>query len=110
MPENPPIHVILDAAEAAADMLRLLSLDAAWTGAAERGGELSERDREALVALGRKIDAEVAIVERHAFVLRGIFESYRDSVNERAKTELAGEHFTTSRTGRRPPDLRDRER
>ena len=93
---NLPVHVVLDFAEAAADMLRLLSLDAAWTGVAERRGEFTERDREALVTLGRKIDAEVAVVERHAATLARTCESYRTVVNERIASALTSDRFSTS--------------
>ena len=92
---RPPVHVILDVVQAAADMKQLLLLDAAWTQAAERSDQLTERDREALVALGSRIDAEVAIVERHAATLQRIFEAHPALVNERVRGELASERFTT---------------
>jgi hypothetical protein len=93
---QPPVHIILDIAEATADFHHLFRLDQAWTGAAERGSELSDRDREALVVLGNKIEDLVATVERHAHNLRRIFDAYPEWVNERVRSELAGEQFTTS--------------
>ncbi len=98
-PENresgPPLHVLLELTEAAADMQRLFLLDAAWTSAAEGGDELGERDREALVSLGNKMDAQLATVERHAHTLRETFEGNRVWVNERVADMLtSSEHFT----------------
>jgi hypothetical protein len=86
---GPPVHVMLDVAEAAADMLQLVLLDRAWTGAAERSREFSDRDREALVALGNKLDTQIATVERHAHTLREVFDSYSSWVDERVSRELA---------------------
>jgi hypothetical protein len=93
---RPPVHVILDVAVAATDIQRLLALDRAWTGAEERSGELSDRDREALVVLGNNLDMQIAIVERHALTLREVFDSYRTWINERVRSELNGSHFTDS--------------
>jgi hypothetical protein len=59
----PPIGVLLDVAEAAADLNRLLALDGVWTSA-ESVGELSDGDRGRLADLGDRIDAELATIDQ----------------------------------------------
>jgi hypothetical protein len=87
---------MLEIATAAADFSRLLVLDRAWTTPVERGQQMSDRDREALVALGNEIDALVALVERHGHTLHRLFGSYHEWMNDRIRTELGGNHFTQS--------------
>lgn len=94
--DSPPVHLLLEVVEAAADLHRLLLLDAAWTAAEARSDEFVDPDRQALVALGNRLDADVALVERHADALRVIFESYGAWVNQRVSSELASERFTDS--------------
>ena len=72
---SPPLHVMLDMAVAGTNIDALLRLDAAWTDAAKQG-DVTDRDREALVALGRLLDAQFALVERDAAVLQSVCESY----------------------------------
>jgi hypothetical protein len=84
----------LEIPEAAADIHRLLLLDASWTGA-ERYDEIGERGREALVSLANKLDAQYAIVERQAHALRQTFDRYSGWVNEISARALASEHLST---------------
>jgi hypothetical protein len=86
----------LEIAEAAADLQRLLVLDAAWTGA-EGDDERGERDREALVSLANELDAQYAIVERHAHTLRRTFHRYSGWVNEISAKALAGAPLSAHR-------------
>jgi hypothetical protein len=91
---GPPLHVLLEIGEAAADMTCLVLLNASWTAAAERGYELGDRDREALFSLGNKIDAQLATVERHAHTLSQTYNSYHVWINESVADALASEQFT----------------
>lgn len=93
---RPPVHVVLDIAEAGADILRLLQLDRAWTAAGGRAGECTDRDREALVSLAKKLDAQLAAMQWHARNLRSAFDEYADWVNERVSAEIDEDHFTSS--------------
>jgi len=60
------------------------------------GVKLGERDREALVALGNRLDEQLATVERHAHTLRHIFRRYRTWLNEGAAEALASERHLTA--------------
>jgi hypothetical protein len=93
--ERPPVEVMLDLAEAATDMNRLLAIDGAWTGA-ENAGELTTRDRDRLAALGSRLDAELEKVEGHVATVRNAFETYPAWVNARIAEALATESFTAS--------------
>lgn len=94
--DRPPTYVLLDVSAAAADIFHLLALDRAWTGAQERSAEFSDRDRETLYALGNSLDAQLAIVERHAAMLCAFFESNDTWVNQRVRGELASDHIADS--------------
>ncbi|WP_218878168.1 hypothetical protein, partial [Streptomyces sp. TLI_55] len=83
---EPALHDTISIAEALADMQRLITLDAAWTAA---GGDIrTARDSQVLIALGRQIDDQIAVVERHAFKMQRIFTTHRSWVNGRILAEL----------------------
>jgi hypothetical protein len=96
MAEAPPVHVTLEIAEAATGIESLLQLDAAWTEAADRSSELTERDRQALLMLGNELDARVSIVERYAATLQRVCESHGEWLNERLSEALASDQFDSS--------------
>ena len=96
---TPPLHVMLDLASLSANADTLIQLDSAWTEA-EKQGEVTDRDREALLALGRQIDVQFALVERDAGTLQEVCKSYPEWVNQRLTTLLADDRFSDSdRTG-----------
>jgi hypothetical protein len=84
-------------AEAVADMQRLLVLDSAWTDAGRRSREFNDRDREALVDLGKGVDTEIAVVERHVDVLRGVIQAHSAWLNERVAAAVTDERFASQR-------------
>jgi hypothetical protein len=83
---EPSLHDLISIAEALADMQRLITLDSIWTSAG--GDEFLGRDRQALVVLGRQIEDQIAVVERHVFRLRRIFVENPLWVNSRISEEL----------------------
>ena len=93
---RPPAHVMLDIAQAAVDLQHLVLLDQTWTGIAESGDELGERDREALLVLGTKIHDQLATIERHVHHLNQFFSTYSTWINERLRSEFAAEFFESA--------------
>jgi len=91
----PPVHVILDLAQAAVDLQHLVLLDQIWTGVAEANTQSSERDREALLIMGNRVDDQLATIERHTHNLRQFFSLYSAWVNERLRSEFAAEEFAS---------------
>jgi hypothetical protein len=92
---HPPVGAMLDLAEAVADINRLLVMDGAWTGAENRG-EFVARDRDRLIALGNRVDAELAAIGPHVATLRKAFETFPGWINARIAEGLATERFTPS--------------
>jgi hypothetical protein len=86
---SPPNHMIQDVAIAASDLQRLLVLDRIWTGAENNSSTFTDRDREALFTLGRCLDLELALAERHGGTLGQFFDSYGGWVNQRITQELS---------------------
>jgi hypothetical protein len=93
---HPPVDVTLDLAEAVGDLNRLLVLDAGWT-AAENSGEFLPRDRNRLIALGNRVDAELAAIVPHVATIRHAFETFPEWVNSSIADGLATEQFAPQR-------------
>ena len=93
---SPPVHVLLELAQAAADVQHLIILDQIWTGAAESSDAANERDREAILGLGNKVHDQLSIIERHVQNMRQFLHSYSTWVNERLRSDFAGDLFTDS--------------
>lgn len=93
---SPPVHVLLELAQAAVDLQHLIVLDEIWTAAAKSGNDVSERDREAILGLGNKVHDQLAMVERHVQTLHQILNVYSTWVNERLRSDFAGDLFTDS--------------
>jgi hypothetical protein len=81
-PDAPPLNLLVQATEAAAEMHQLVALDAIWTAAERRGDELGGRDREALVGLAAKLDLLLASVERHTETLHHLCSSHSEWFNK----------------------------
>jgi len=89
--ENPPsLCELISIAEALADMQRLITIDGVWTAAG--GEDLAAAECQALITLGRQIDDQIAVVERHAFKLQHIFSMHSPWVNGRIAKELGASH------------------
>jgi hypothetical protein len=100
----PPLEMLLDVAEAAIDLSRLLALDGAWTGA-EGSDSFTARSREKLAVLGDRIDAELAVTDQHISRLRNAFESYPEWFNMRIAEALNSDALTSSQRQEAPGKL-----
>lgn len=101
--DSPPVEVLVDVAEAAADLQRLLTLDATWSGA--DGRAVTDRDRVRLADVGDRVDTELAAADHRIAKIRAAFERYPGWFNARIAEAFQREELTDAQRRDGPAKL-----
>lgn len=93
----PPVHALLDVAQAALDLQHLVFLDEIWTRAEEMG-ESNDQDRESLIALGDRLHDGLVTADRRVQVLRDFCSTYGSWSNEQRYGDVIARTVAEPRT------------
>jgi hypothetical protein len=93
MESRPPGHVLLEVGQASLDLLHLVFVDEVWTKAGERPDDFGDSSREALIALGNRLDDMLATAERDVSTLRDFFERYDAWVDEQLRSDAVASYL-----------------